>query len=83
MYAAPKPHHSEPDHVDPNQGLHCQIICYLHSSETLCDVDLKFLTNVVKQHIGSIFRSKEIQNTEHSMTELTDTIFFFEALSFV
>ena len=77
-YAVPKP-----DHVDPNQGLHCQIICYLHSSETLCNVDLKFVTNVVKQHIGSIFKSKEIQNTEKSMNELTDKIFFIDAFSIV
>jgi len=33
-----KPDHSELDHVEPNQGLHCQIMWDLCSSEILCIV---------------------------------------------
>ena len=63
MWSA-KPDRSEPDHAETNQGLLQQTVLWgLCSSEILCSLEWKLLTNVLGQ--GS-----KNQKREHSMSEI-------------
>ena len=65
-----KPDHSEPDHTEPNQGLYHQIMWDLHSTGILHSAKWQFLTDILRQPTGPIFRGQEIKNNEHIMTDI-------------
>ena len=76
-----KPDNSEPDYVEPNQGMHCQIIMWdLCSAGILCSVEWQFLFNVSGQPIGPIFKHQEIQKENTARLKLTDSLLFFLGL---
>jgi len=62
-----KPDCSEPEHVEPNHGLHHQI---MRSSGILNGAESKFLTNILGPPIDPIFKHRKIQKREHSMTDV-------------
>lgn len=65
-----KPDPSELDHVEPNEGLDCQIMWELCPSEILHSEEWQFLTHISGRPIGLSFKGQEIQNTEQSTMEV-------------
>jgi hypothetical protein len=58
------------DHAEPNHGLHHQIIqLNLLSSGVLHGAESKFLTDVLGQLLGLIFKHQKIKKREHSTTD--------------
>lgn len=62
---------SEPDHREPNQDLHRQIIMWdLLSCRTLSSIEWYFITGILEQLISPIFKGQEIQKREQSTTKV-------------
>jgi hypothetical protein len=61
-----KPDGSELDLAEPNQGLQCQIIWDLLTSEILRSLEFLFHTIVSGQPIEPSFKGQEIQKHEES-----------------
>ena len=58
----------EPEHAEPNQGLHHQIIMWdLHSSEIVRSIECQLLTDISGQPISPSFNGQEIQEREREV----------------